>query len=437
MIDINFLDIIQKKKDNVPLTREEIKYFVDGVCNDSIPDYQISAFLMAICFNPLNDEETAFLTMEMTNSGNTVDLSQIDGIKVDKHSTGGVADTTTLILAPLVASCGLNVIKMSGRGLGHTGGTLDKLESIPGFNINLNITDAIEKVKEHSLVIMGQTSSLAPADKKLYALRDVTQTVDSIPLIASSIMSKKLAAGADGIVLDIKCGNGAFMKDINDARQLARTMVNIGKIADKKVIGVITNMNEPLGNSIGNSFDVIEAIEVLKGNEDGTLKEVALTLGSYMLILGNIVDEFEKGKKILEENIKNGKGLEKFRELIISQGGNPSIIENYNLFEKAPYKAEILSDKSGYITDFDTYNLGIASVYTGAGRFTKKDEIHHGAGIILHKRIGDFVEKGECIMEVFSKDKKSEENAVNILKSSYKQCEIKPEKRNYILDVIR
>lgn len=320
---MNIVDLIIKKRDGGRLTKEEIEFFVNGVVDSSIPDYQVSAMLMAIYFQNLDNEETSELTMAMANSGDTFDLSSVEGIKVDKHSTGGVADTTTLILAPLVASCGVPVVKMSGRGLGFSGGTLDKLESIPGFNIAVSETQALEFAKKSGIVLMSQTDTLTPADKKLYALRDVTGTVENIPLIAGSIMSKKIAAGADAIVLDVKCGSGAFMKDYDSAVALAETMAGIGRSVGREVTAVISGMDQPLGMNIGNSLEVIEAIEILKGNVAGDLLEVSLTLGSYMLMSAKKVSTFEEGKNMLLENISNGKGLEKFRELLIQQGGNP------------------------------------------------------------------------------------------------------------------
>jgi len=373
---MNFVDLIIKKRDKKSLTSEEINYFVKRASDKNFPDYQISAMLMAIYLNGLNYKETSDLTMAMANSGKILDLSQIKGIKVDKHSTGGVADTTTLVLAPLVASCGLPVVKMSGRGLGHTGGTVDKLEAISGFNTEVSEETAVELVKKQNIVIMGQSEDLAPADKRFYAMRDVTGTVESIPLIASSIMSKKIAAGCDALVLDVKCGNGSFMKDFSSAEKLAETMVEIGENINKKVIAIITDMNEPLGKHIGNSLEVIEAIEILKGNISGRLKEVSLELGSLMLILGNICETKEEARTLLEENIKNQKGLKKFKELIVSQKGNPEIIDDYSLFPKCKFKKELTSEFSGYISDMDTYNIGRAACEAGAGRKTKTDKIH-------------------------------------------------------------
>lgn len=415
---MNFLDLIIKKRDKLKLNKSEIEYFIKGVTHKTIPDYQISAMLMAICLNKMDIEETAMLTDAMTNSGKTLDLSTIDGIKVDKHSTGGVGDTTTLVLAPLTASLGLPVIKMSGRGLGHTGGTLDKLESIPQFNTSLTEEQAFSQVQNHSIALMGQTADLAPADKYLYALRDVTGTVENISLIASSIMSKKLAAGSDAIVLDVKYGNGAFMKTPQDAEELANTMIGIGKHLGKKMTAFITNMNEPLGMNIGNSLEVIEAIEILKGNTEGALKKVSLALGSEMLVLGGIFQDANEAEKALEENIKNGKGLEKFRELINLQGGNSNVIEDYSLFPQPKEKMEVKAINTGYVNYISTESIGRASVATGAGRITKSDKLDYSAGIIMKKRIGDFVNTDDTIAYIYSSDKEKCQNAANIIRQA-------------------
>ncbi len=401
---MNFTDIIIKKRNGLKLNKEELNFFAIGAAHNSIPDYQISALLMAICINGLDEEETTYLTEAMTNSGEILNLSSIKGIKIDKHSTGGVGDTTTLILAPLTASLGLPVVKMSGKGLGHTGGTLDKLKSIPNFNINIESETAINQVNNHGIVIMGQTAELAPADKTLYALRDVTGTVESIPLIASSIMSKKLAGGADGIVLDVKLGKGAFMKNIDNARALSDTMISIGKNLGKKISVLITDMNEPLGNYIGNSLEVIEAIEILKGNKNGRLKDVALALGAEMLVMGDIAKDYNSALNMLNQNICNGKGIEKFRELISLQNGNPNVIDDYSLFPQPKNSYILTSERSGYISEINAYEIGRASVATGAGRLTKDDELDYSAGIIMNKKIGDKVEKGEKIAEIFSSD---------------------------------
>ena len=399
---MNIVDIIIKKRDGKKLTSEEIAFFVQGVTDNTLPDYQISAFLMATLLQSMDVEETACLTMEMAHSGSIADFSAVEGFKTDKHSTGGVADTTTLVLAPLVASTGIPVVKMSGRGLGFSGGTLDKLESVPGFCIDVTEETAIAYAQKSNIVLMGQTGDLAPADKKLYALRDVTGTVDSIPLIAASIMSKKIAAGSDGIVLDVKCGNGAFMKDLASARELATIMASMGRHVGRKVTAVISSMEQPLGLYIGNSLEVMEAIEVLKGNVTGDLLEVSLVLGAQMLLLAGRASSAEEGKALLQENITNGKGLAKFRELLEQQGGDARVIEDPSILPLSPCSKSVFAVKEGYLTHMDTAMIGRASQETGAGRLTKEDELDFGAGIIMKKRLGDFVKAGDELAVVYS-----------------------------------
>ena len=415
---MNFVDIIIKKRDGGKLNAEEINYFVAGVTDGSLPDYQISALLMAILLKGMDAEETAQLTMEMAVSGNTIDLSSVEGFKVDKHSTGGVADTTTLILAPLVASVGVPVVKMSGRGLGFSGGTIDKLESIPGFRVDVLEDQALAFARKNGIVVMSQTDDLTPADKKLYAMRDVTGTVDSIPLIAASIMSKKIAAGADGIVLDVKCGSGAFMKDLESAESLAEIMVSMGRRVGRKVTAVISGMDQPLGMYIGNSLEVMEAIEVLKGNVEGDLLEVSLTLGANMLLLAGRVQTETEGKELLMEQIRNGKGLEKFREMITQQGGDVNIIENYDLLPLSPVKLEVKADRDGYITKMDTAMIGRASQETGAGRMFKGQPLDFGAGIIMKKRTGGAIATGETLAIVYSESKEKCDSAAEFLKKA-------------------
>lgn len=433
---MNIVDLIIKKRDGGKLTKEEIDFFIDGVTHETIADYQISAMLMAMFFNPLDTEETAMLTQAMTNSGETYDLSEIKGIKVDKHSTGGVADTTTLILAPLVASTGVPVVKMSGRGLGFSGGTLDKLESIPGFSVSVSKKDAIKFVNQSNIVIMGQSENLTPADKKLYAMRDVTGTVDSMPLIVGSIMSKKIAAGADAIVLDVKCGSGAFMKDYQSAKELATQMCEIGTAVNRRVTAVISSMEQPLGQNIGNALEVIEAIEILKGNIQGDLLEVSLTLGSYMLINANRVTTVDEGRTLLSENIKNGKGLEKFRELIIQQNGNPNVCDDYSLFDQCSDSIDLKAEKSGFIEKIDTALVGRASVETGAGRKEKSDTIDYGAGIIMKVRIGDYVNVGDIIATIFTSSNEKCQTSLFCLNQAIHIGENKPETPQLILDII-
>ena len=433
---MNIVDLIIKKRDGGKLTKEEIEFFIKGVTDSSIPDYQVSAMLMAIFFQNLDNEETSELTMAMAHSGGTFDLSSVEGIKVDKHSTGGVADTTTLILAPLVASCGVPVIKMSGRGLGFSGGTLDKLESIPGFKIDVTEEQALAYAKTSGIVLMSQTDNLTPADKKLYALRDVTGTVDNLALISGSIMSKKIAAGADAIVLDVKCGSGAFMKDYPSAVKLAKTMAEIGKSVGRNVTAVISSMDQPLGMNIGNSLEVIEAIEVLKGNVKGDLLDVALTLGAYMLIGAKKVNSVEEGISMLTENINNGKGLAKFRELLIQQHGNPDIIEDYSLLPLSKAKLEVRADSDGYIYSMNTAEIGRSSLETGAGRASKTDSIDFGSGIIMKVRIGDTVSKGDVIAEIYSATEEKCISAGKYLKDAIEIKAEKPEQPKLILDII-
>lgn len=389
-------DIIKKKRDGFELTKEEIEFFVKGFVDGSVHDYQASAFCMAVFFRGMNERETADLTLAMAHSGDTVDLSRFGDLTVDKHSTGGVGDKTTLIVAPLVASLGCVMAKMSGRGLGHTGGTVDKLESIEGFNTSLSPEEFFSQVEKNGIAVVGQTGNLTPADKKLYALRDVTATVDSLPLIASSIMSKKLAAGAHTIVLDVKCGSGAFMKTPEDAEELASAMVKIGNNCGRKTAALITNMDRPLGKNIGNSLEVIEAIEILKNKGPEDLREVCLSLATEIVALSKGISE-SRAREMTEEALISGKAFEKFKEWISSQGGNSLWLENTELFPKAKYSYEIKSKYDGYITKTDAEKIGIASVILGAGRETKEDAVDMGAGIILRKKTGDKVQKGDTL----------------------------------------
>jgi pyrimidine-nucleoside phosphorylase len=434
---MSFVDLIIKKRDGGELTTDEINSFVQGVTQNTIPDYQLSAMLMAICLKSLNDRETVDLTMAMASSGTILDLSAVDGITVDKHSTGGVADTTTLILAPLTASLGLKVIKMSGRGLGHTGGTLDKLESIPGFCVSLEKQQAIHQVNDIGIAIMGQTDDLAPADKRMYAMRDVTGTVESIPLIAASIMSKKIAAGSDAIVLDVKCGNGAFMKNITDARKLADTMVRIGKSVGKKTCALITAMDTPLGMNIGNSLEVIEAIDILKGQyADSRLKSVALELGARMLVFGGIAKDISTALTMLNQNIENRKGLAKFKQLIAAQDGNPLVCEDYSLFPHSKEDYTLVSDSDGYISRINTAEIGRASVVTGAGRVVKDAPVDLSAGLIMQVTAGDYIRKGDTIARIFSSDYATCLTAADIVKSAITVSDDKPDTIPPVLEVI-
>lgn len=415
---MDFQDIIIKKRDKQKLTKEEISFFIQGVTDGSLPDYQISALLMAILLNGMDAEETAQMTMEMAHSGALFDLSSLPGFKVDKHSTGGVGDTTTLILAPLVASLGVPVVKMSGRGLGFSGGTIDKLESIPGFQVGVTEEDALTYGKTSHLVLMSQTDNLTPADKKLYALRDVTGTVDSIPLIAASIMSKKIAAGADGIVLDVKCGSGAFMKTQKDAEALAHIMVEMGQHVGRKVTAIISGMDQPLGMYIGNSLEVMEAMEVLKGNVKGDLLEVSLLLQQCFAFGFCLDTTCQKEHMCAKQQIDNGAGIAKFRELLIQQGGNPAIIEQPDLLPLSPCSLEVRAEKSGYLTHMDTAKIGRASQETGAGRAFKEQPLDFGAGIITKKRLGDYVEAGEVLAVIYSAKDKACASAAEIFQSA-------------------
>lgn len=394
-------DIIAHKRDKMELTDEEIRFFVRNYVKGEIEHYHASALLMAIYLNGMTERETVSLTKEMAESGDMLDLSEIDGITVDKHSTGGVGDKTTLIVAPIVASLGLKTAKMSGRGLGHTGGTIDKLEAIDGFCTSLSPEEFIENVKRHGICVVGQTGDLAPADKMIYALRDSTATVGSMPLIASSIMSKKLAAGASCIVLDVKTGSGAFMKTPEDAEELSRKMVDIGKKAGRRVAAVISDMDTPLGRNIGNSLEVIEAVEVLEGKGSADLKEVCLVLAGNIVALAEGISA-EEGYKQAEEELESGRALEKFKEFIASQGGSLAQIENPDLFPKARYSLDVFAHESGYITKMNAEKIGSSSVILGAGRAKKDDVIDFSAGIILHKKTCDKVEKGEVLATLYT-----------------------------------
>ncbi len=430
------VDIIEKKKHGKPLTAEEIDFIIQGYTDSTIPDYQMSAFLMAIYFKGMNAEETANLTTSFVNSGDKVDLSAIKGIKVDKHSTGGVGDKISLIVVPLVASVGIPVAKMSGRGLGHTGGTIDKLESIPGFKVEISNEEFINNVNTYKMAIVGQSANLTPADKKIYALRDVTSTVDSIPLIASSIMGKKIASGADAIVLDVKLGSGAFMKSLDEAKILARTMVDIGKSLNRDTIAVITNMDQPLGYEIGNANEIKEAIQVLKGNGAEDETTVALTIASYMCVLGGAFEDFESAYKQMTEIINSGEAIAKLKELIKIQGGDPAVVDNTDLLPQAKNHVEVKAKESGYLSSFDTEGIGITAMLLGAGRMTKDDKIDFAAGITLKKKIGDPVEVGDtlCILHT---NKDNWDDAYKKVMESINIGKDKPEPMKYIYEIVK
>ncbi|MEC2224358.1 pyrimidine-nucleoside phosphorylase [Weizmannia sp. CD-2023] len=406
---MRMIDIIEKKRNGGELETEEINFFVKGYTEGTIPDYQASALAMAIYFQDMSDREIADLTMAMVHSGETLDLSAIHGIKVDKHSTGGVGDTTTLVLAPLVAALGVPVAKMSGRGLGHTGGTIDKLESIQGFHVEITTDQFIDLVNREKVAVIGQTADLAPADKKLYALRDVTATVDSIPLIASSIMSKKIAAGADAIVLDVTTGAGAFMKKEEDAIRLAETMVRIGNHVGRKTMAVISDMSQPLGYAIGNALEVKEAIDTLKGEGPDDLTELVLALGSQMVVLAGKATTLEEARKMLKEAIANGAGLEKFKKFVANQGGDPSVIDHPEKLPQAKYAIDLPAKTSGYVSKMVADQIGVAAMMLGAGRATKEDKIDFAVGIVLRKKVGDRVEAGEPLATIYANREAVEE----------------------------
>ncbi|MFB8094128.1 pyrimidine-nucleoside phosphorylase [Bacillus velezensis] len=399
---MRMVDLIVKKQNGKELTTEEIEFFVKGYTDGSIPDYQASALAMAIYFQDMTDQERADLTMAMVNSGETIDLSDIEGIKVDKHSTGGVGDTTTLVLAPLVAALGVPVAKMSGRGLGHTGGTIDKLEAIEGFHVELSKDEFIKLVNRDKVAVIGQSGNLTPADKKLYALRDVTGTVNSIPLIASSIMSKKIAAGADAIVLDVKTGAGAFMKTDEDAVNLAKAMVRIGNNVGRQTMAVISDMSQPLGFAIGNALEVQEAIDTLRGEGPEDLNELVLTLGSQMVVLAKKAETLEEARTKLQEVMKNGKALEKFKEFLSNQGGDASVVDDPSKLPQAAYKIDVPAKEAGVVSEIVADEIGVAAMLLGAGRATKEDEIDLAVGIMLRKKVGDNVEKGEPLVTLYA-----------------------------------
>ncbi|MDO4395877.1 MAG: pyrimidine-nucleoside phosphorylase [Clostridia bacterium] len=401
---MNIVDIITKKRDGGKLSKEEIEFFVEGYTKGEIPDYQASALLMAIYFQKMDKEETFQLTDVMRRSGDTIDLTAIDGIKVDKHSTGGVGDKTTLIVAPLAAACGVPIAKMSGRGLGFTGGTVDKMESIPGFRTAMEPEEFIAQVNDIGMAVIGQTGHIAPADKKIYALRDVTGTVENLSLISSSIMSKKLAAGSDAIVLDVKCGDGAFMKTPEDASALGKTMCEIGQAAGKKTVALITDMNQPLGKAVGNSLEVIEAIETLKGQGPADITELSLRLAGTMIYVGGKASSVEEGDAMAKDALESGRGLDKLRQFIAAQGGNPQVVDDYSLFGPAKLSLDIVSDSYGFVQKIKAESIGLASQHTGAGRLRKEDPVDLSAGIYLHKKVGDRVAAGDVLATVYGND---------------------------------
>ena len=432
---MNILEIIAKKRDKQRLDKKEIEYFVKNYTNGNIPDYQAAALTMAIYLNGMDEEETTNLTLAMAHSGDILDLSQL-GIVVDKHSTGGIGDKVTLILAPIIASLDIPVAKMSGRGLGYTGGTIDKLEAIPGYNTSLTIEQFIQNVKEIGIALMGQTLNLAPADKKLYALRDTTSTTESIPLIASSIMSKKIAAGANKIVLDVTCGSGAFMKSLDNAIKLAEIMKKIGELANKETVCVITSMEEPLGKAVGNSLEVIEAIKFLKGDMQPDVKEVILTLGAYMIKLAGKGNDIEENKQEMLEQVQNGKAFAKLEEWIKKQGGDIKYLENIEKFEKAKFVVPVVAEKNGYVEKLDAQEIGKASMNLGAGRNKKEDNIDFSVGIVLEKKIGDKVEKGDALAYIYANNECLGNEASKDVLNSYTIINELVSKKQNILKIV-
>lgn len=421
---MRMVDVIEKKRNGEELTTEEIRFFVDGYTDGTIPDYQVSSLMMAIYFQDMNDRERADLTMAMVESGDQIDLSGIEGIKVDKHSTGGVGDTTTLSLAAMVAAVGVPVAKMSGRGLGHTGGTIDKLEAIKGFHVELTNEQFTKQVNEIKTAVIGQSGNLTPADKKLYALRDVTGTVPSIPLIASSIMSKKIAAGADAIVLDVKTGDGAFMKTFEDSKSLANAMVAIGNNVGRKTMAIISDMSQPLGFAIGNALEVKEAIDTLKGHGPEDLNELCYTLGSQMVVLGGNAASIEEARKLLEEVVANGQALEVFKKFITAQGGDASVVDDPSLLPQAKYKIEVPAKESGYISKIEADDVGVAAMLLGAGRATKESSIDLAVGLVLNKKVGDQVQEGESLVTIHA----NKEDVQEVIDKLYAHILISKEK---------
>ena len=432
---MNILEIIGKKRDAQELSKDEIEFFVKEYTNGNITDYQAAALVMAIYINGMTVSETTNLSLAMAHSGDILDLSELGNV-VDKHSTGGIGDKVTLILMPIVASLGVKVAKMSGRGLGFTGGTKDKLEAIPGYKTEISIEEFIQNVKKIGISLIGQTLNLAPADKKLYALRDAINCTANIPLISSSIMSKKIASGANKIVLDVTCGSGAFMKNLNDAEKLSKTMIEIGKLANKETVCVITNMDQPLGKMVGNTLEVIEAVEALKGNMQEDVKSVVLELGAYILKLDGKGNDIEENKNKIEEAIKTGKAYSKFIELVANQGGDISYIEDTNKFEKAKYKLPVRVTKSGYIKSLNAEEVGKIASFLGAGRIRKEDNIDYSVGMELLKKVGDEVENNEIVAYIYANDEQKGEKARNLLLDTYKISEENVEKIKDILEIV-
>ncbi len=429
-------DIILKKRDGYKLTPEEIEFMVAGYTSGSIPDSQMTAWLMSIFFQGMDADETTALTISMVESGDTLDLSSISGIKVDKHSTGGVGDKTTLVLIPLLAAAGIPMVKMAGRSLGYTGGTIDKLESIPGFNTNLSSEQVVKQVNDIGAAITAQTADLVPADKMIYALRDLTAAIESIPLIASSIMSKKIAAGADAFVLDVKVGSGAFMKNIDDAEKLAQTMAAIGNNAGKRTAALVTDMDQPLGFAVGNTLEVMEAIDTLKGDGPADLTQLCIELGSAALILAGKTDSYDNGREQMQNLMHTGKGLKKFRELIIAQNGNPNVIDDPSLLAQAPVIVKAVSSKSGYIKQLDALTIAKAEAALGGSRGRADGSLDPSVGVKLVKKRGEKVENGSLLSYVYASNDESAEQAVNIIQSAYEITAVKPQEIKLVKSVV-
>lgn len=430
-------DLIVKKREKQKLSAEEIKFMIDGYTEGTIPDYQMSAMLMAILLNGMDGEETLNLTMSMMQSGETLDLSHIEGVKADKHSTGGVGDKTSLILCPMVAAQGVKIAKMSGRGLGHTGGTIDKLESFVGFNTSISEEKFVKNVNDIGIAIVGQTANLDPADKKLYALRDVTGTVPSIPLIVSSIMSKKLAAGADVIVLDVKVGSGSFMKTEREAKELAEEMVRVGRLAGKKTVAVITDMDEPLGNAVGNALEVKEAISVLKGETKGELLELCLTLGACILTEAGLAENDVEAREKLMQGISDGTALNKLAQLVAYQEGDSRGVYDVSLLPDAPVKLEVITDNIGYVNHISAEDIGLVSMHLGGGRATKESEIDLSVGVYMHKKVGDKVSAGDSLATIHASSMEKAEEAAALLRKSYDIVPYSIDKPKFIKDIVR
>lgn len=434
---MRMVDLIIKKRNNEALSHEEIKYLIDGYVNGNLPDYQVSAFLMAVYFNGMTSDEQLYFTRAMLESGEQIDLSAISGVKCDKHSTGGVGDKTSLVVGPLAAACGVKMAKMSGRGLGHTGGTLDKLESIPNFKIEQTKENFFKQVNEIGLAIIGQTANITPADKLLYSLRDVTGTVDSIPLIASSIMSKKLASGADHIVLDVKVGKGAFMKNVEMAEKLAKAMVEIGRLANRDTVATLTDMSEPLGCAVGNALEVEEAINTLKGKGPKDFTDLCIALTNEILLVCNIAKTEEEAMSMTIDAINSGKGLEKFKQMVAYQNGDINVIDDYSLFNVSKNTVEVVyEDDDAYVSEIDALKVGESAMLLGAGRETKESKIDMGVGIVLNKKVGDFVKSGDVLATLYVNEKNVNE-AIDMLSSAYVMTNEKVEPIKKIIEVIR